>query len=413
MKVHLFAMKTWGELGNLLAAKTLAACLAESDDPNLEIEVFETERFMPRFAHYGERIAAIIKDRSLDVPTRIACYHALMEEIGDVFYPGFETDEPIRGPVADELGPLAEHLSSHRPDLVLGTKGVIARVLHAATQRSSADPVVANFVTNEGLLTLPIHRSTTIRHHFVPFESGRRLLLERYGYGPDLVRAVGRLIAHAHVSSVTPQATDSVLPAAAPAAAQTEHRIIVFSNRGGSPYLDLLRTIGESGTRPSVLFIGYNDPDLVAGARALQAELDADNWHVVERLGQGDYIKSIRWLSHGRYPLLLSKTGPNTMLEATYFGIPQLLLGSGLPAEEWVGPFVEEHGFGLSFRTMDALCETLAAWLADPEEIARRRAVAERFSRDLMNQQTVGDTIRSSILSLARTNELVATEQPA
>ena len=73
------------------------------------------------------------------------------------------------------------------------------------------------------------------------------------------------------------------------------------------------------------------------------------------------------------------------MLEGLYFGVPQLLVRSGLPMEEWVGPFLAEHGVGRGFDRMEELVEVAVRWVGDPDELPRRRRRAMALARTLLD----------------------------
>ncbi|MDA8020429.1 MAG: hypothetical protein MPN21_23570 [Thermoanaerobaculia bacterium] len=378
--IPIIAMRNWGELGNLLAAKTLARCLARHSE--FQPEVHEAENFFPRFLEFGEEIRRIIKSPET-VDTRRHGYLSLMDEVGQLFYPGFEDDERVAEPLARELDSLVDFLRQARPSTIIGTKEVISRLLMAAARQAELPVQVVNYITNEGLLRLQVHRSRSLEHHLVAFESGRRYLINDHDYLPHQVHAVGRLITPADEASIVENPDQSGGTIAK--LGSTDFRVLIFSNRGGSAYLEPLRLIGSRNRDVSVLFIGYNDRQLVNEAKELQQHLGIEDMQVVEHLGHGEYVQSVRWLSEAKYPVLVSKTGPNTMLEAAYFGVPQLLLKSGLPAEDWVGRFVEEHGFGLGFEDMSALAVAFSKWLDDPGEIVRHRHSARQFAEGLLD----------------------------
>lgn len=382
-EITLVAMATWGELGNLLAAKRLARCLETSADA--PIRVIKAEDLFPRFAAIGAEIERLAKTRVSPAVT-YERYMAYMASLEAFFTPGFEADDLPPVPLATELQPMAAFIRDEKPALLAGTKGIISRALLAASRLAGVSVPLINFVTNEGLLTIPLHRSTALPHHLVPFESGRQYLLREHGYASSQVRTVGRLVAFpGAMDAVMPLAEDGDLPI----------RIVIFSNRGGAPYLRPLLALAQRAEEIGVVFIGFNDPELTQQARALIDRSPRLHGRVVDSLTQSQYLACIRWLAEGDTSLLITKTGPNTMLEAAYFGVPQLVLNSGLPMEQWVAPFVSEHGFGMGFTEMDPLVGTLTAWLDAPEEIRARRQAARRFSAGLMNQDEAERTIRA------------------
>jgi UDP-N-acetylglucosamine:LPS N-acetylglucosamine transferase len=400
--IQLVAMRTWGELGNLLAAKTLASALSQTLD-GVETEVIEAETLFPRFAEIGREIELLAKTRC-EARVRHRQYLELMEGLRPLFYPGFEVAPRIEGALGEEIRPLVEHFMRTRPSLVVGTKGVISRLCMAALRLASHPAPVVNYVTNEGLLRLEIHRSPFLPDQFVPFESARRYLIDQHGFEPACITTVGRLIAQASLGSFLEQRGEEAYPTEsprdAPAPGLDSVRVAVFSNRGGEDYLLLLRHFAARHPQIAVVFIGYNEPQLVEAARQLGEESSVRDWRVFDRLGQGGYIQYLNWLSAAEYPLLISKTGPNTMLEGAYFGIPQLLLNSGLPMEQWVIPFLEENGIGRGFDRMPDLIRVLDEWLAGPHVIAERSRRARDLSRTVMDQQQTRERIGSEFARL-------------
>jgi hypothetical protein len=409
--IQIIAMRSWGELGNLLAARTLAACL----EPRIHtaVHVIEAETLFPRFDAIGRKIADIMSTGSEPEEKRRR-YLTLMTQVEPTFPVRCEIDERLPLELTTELEPWVQWFSKTRPRLVIGTKGIISRLALAALRRAASPAPLLNFVTNQGLLTLPLHRSRWLPRHFVPFESARQYLLAQHGYAPDQVRTVGRLLAHGETAKFVERPKGaSASSASLQLPSDIERRVVVFVNRGGPTYLEVLRALADSPEPTAVLFIGYNDPALVAAARELTRARSLTHWAIVERLGQGEYLSSLRWLSEGRLPILITKTGPNTVLEAAYFGVPQLLLRSGLPMEEWVSAFVEEHGFGRGFPQMSALVAELRTWLRSPEPLLLRQAAAKKFAADHLNQAQVERTLESGVRELLAARPAAARERIA
>src|SRR5262245_40743399 len=80
-------MRSWGELGNLLAAKLLASALSEEMDATTV--VIEAESLLPRLADIGGRIQELVSRH--DAPEAIRSdYMELVRELTSVFPPNFE-----------------------------------------------------------------------------------------------------------------------------------------------------------------------------------------------------------------------------------------------------------------------------------------------------------------------------------
>lgn len=404
--IQIIAMRTWGELGNLLAAKILAGVLGQQL-PEVNIQVIEAETLLPRFGPIGATISKIAKTPG-EPASRYQQYMAMMDQVAEVFYQGFEVDTPIKGPLASEIQAFVEHFRQTKPDLVVGTKGVISRVCLAALRQAGLDIPVVNYVTNEGLLRLQIHRSHHLAYNLVAFDSGRRYALEEHGFDPERVTTVGRLIAQTELHQFLERRGAAASDERTASLDTTDlgdcaTRVVVFCNRGGQAYLRLLEHLATFQSQIALIFIGYNDADLVAGAQRLRDDQHLTQWRIFDRLDQGNYIRYLTWLAEAQYPLLISKTGPNTMLEAAYFGIPQLLLNSGLPMEQWVNPFIHDVGMGEGFENMDALIAEVDAWLKQPEQIAERKARAIEFSRVTMDQAQTAARIGTVFRDILRT----------
>jgi hypothetical protein len=380
--VQIISMRSWGELGNLLAGRTLAATLAP-ELPGTSVEVWEAESLFPRFAPIGEEIRRVVGDRLPPERTRQA-YLRVMAGLVEALPPGFEAAAELPEPLATEIAPLAAHLAATRPDVVVGTKGVISRLCLAALRRSGHRATVVNYVTNEGLLRLDVHRCPLIDHHLVQFERARRYLVDEHGYRPEQVRVVGRLLARAQASRFFEGGSAAT---GAPPSGAAVRRVLIFSNRGGREYLELLDRLTHGFPDAAVVFVAYNDPELAGAARDLLSRRATGDWQVFDRLGQGDYFRYLDWLAAGQAPLFISKTGPNAMLEGVYFGLPQLLLRSGLPMEEWVGPFLAEHGVGQAYTDMAGLIDTALRWLADPAQLAGRKRRALDLAGGVLDPQ--------------------------
>ncbi|MFY1622034.1 hypothetical protein ACN261_21740 [Micromonospora sp. WMMD723] len=386
--VQVISMRTWGELGNLLAGRTLAATLAAGLD-DVDVTVVEAETIFPQFAEAGAAIRELVAAR-LPADEVRAGYLRLMADFTSRL-PGGLDDDPVPAATADRLTAVVEHFARTKPDLVIGTKGVISRLSHAALRVADLPIPVVNYVTNEGLLRLPVHRAPHLPVHLVQFDRARDYLIREHGYRPEQVVPVGRLLAQAQAAQVFEGAAqggrigDTDADAMEPALAEARTRVLILSNRGGREYLAAVERIATTHPDAALVFIAYNNPALAAEAAALLTELKVPAWQTFDRLAQGDYLRYLSWLHAADAPLFISKTGPNSMLEGLYFGIPQLLVRSGLPMEEWVGPFLAEHGVGQGFDRMEDLVDVAVRWLGDPDELPRRRHLATTLARTLLD----------------------------
>ena len=378
--IQIIAMRSWGELGNLLAARTLAAALRGNVAG--EVAVLEAESFVPRFAEIGERIESLIAraERPSDVRRD---YLALMDSLEREFPTGFEADGDLGlGEFFDSaVTEFMRHFQETRPTVVCGTKGVISRLCMAALRRADHPASVINFVTNEGLLSFPIHRSTDFECTLVQLERTRRCAIELWGYPEERVHTVGRLIA-----------TDLTHPARTVAPARGT-RVLVFSNRGGAAYHRLLEHLAVYHSEVSVMVIALRQPLLVETARRLANERRLRHWHEKTTLDQHEYLGVLQWLASSEYSLLVAKSGPNTTLEAARFGIPVALLDSGLPMESWVADLVAHEAFGVVCDDAESWLNSVDGALSNPSRLMAWRSQAQRFAQEAMNEVTARERI--------------------
>ncbi|WP_234020860.1 hypothetical protein [Streptomyces sp. Tu 6176] len=111
----------------------------------------------------------------------------LMGRLQERFPAGFEAAPTPAQRAA--IAPLTAHLARTAPDVVVGTKGFVARLCVAAVRLSGVRTRVVSHVTNPGLLQLPLHRSPYPDLTLVGFDWARDRLLADCGGDP--ARACG------------------------------------------------------------------------------------------------------------------------------------------------------------------------------------------------------------------------------
>ena len=406
VQVSIYAMRTWGELGNLLIARTLKGAI--ESQPGFAVRLFEAEDFCPSLGRTGEEIRRLSQRTVGDPAARRTGYLGLIADLEERFPAGFEVEEPPSPAVLEETAALGGHLAATRPDLVIGTKGIISRLCLSAARRAGCAAPVVNFVSNHGLLELGIHRSVHLPLNLVQFEEARQKLLDRHGYLPERVEGVGQLIAHHELSGfVASQEGAAALDLLDPDDTETPV-VVVFCNRGGMAYLELLRLLADRHPEVPVLFIAYNDPELLAAARALQEERRLRRWALVHRLSQEAYFRIIGELGGSRHALLISKAGPNTVMEVLSFGLIPLVLGSGLPMEEWVPEWLRRRGLGLAAADMPGLAAALDGLLQDRERLGRLKRSVLAFREESIAPLRTAEAIARSLERL-----LAAYAEPA
>jgi hypothetical protein len=404
-RILVLGMRTWGQFGNYLAATRLAHVLRDSL-PEADVDLREAESFLPSLASIGAQIRDLTLE-SPDATTRSRRYLHLMETLKQRFPQGFELGDPDALAFSDELEALAGHLRGHRPDIVIGTKGVISRLSISALRMAGHRAQVVNHVTNEGLLRLAIHRVPGAMN-FVGFDSARAYAEEELGYPADNLCVVGPLIAEHQLKDFLLTADGE--PASTAwrdgDAASGSAKVIVFSNRGGQEYIDLLRHLALHHPQIDLVFVSYDDEAL--SQLASQVSGCPAHWSFRSRLAQDEYFGYIHGAARASRSVLISKTGPNTTLEAAFFGIPVLSVDSGLPMEAWVPNLIRTHGLGRSCANINELISTFDCWVTE-DELPSIKRNALIFAANHLDQAKVidriADKLRTLLLAPAPTSE--------
>ncbi|GLF92730.1 glycosyltransferase family protein [Streptomyces yaizuensis] len=393
--VQVLSPRTWGKFGNYLAATSFSRVVRER--VGAEVELREAEPLVPLLGEAGAEIRTI-SEQSPDLATRTVRYRALMQRLQERFPQGFEAD-PGPEQIAALAG-LTAHLRASAPDVVVGTKGFVARLCVAAVRLAEVPTRVVSQVTNPGLLQLPLHRSRFPDLTLVGFDWARERLIADEGVDPARVRVVGPLVAQHDLREFMTGGTASreTGPWGGDDGDGSRPRLIVFCNRGGEVYLRLLEHIAARHPSVDLVFVGYDDPAFAR--RAADAAAGLRHWRFHSRLTQSEYFDYIDRAARSPHGLLISKAGPNTTLEAAYFGIPVLMLESGLPMEEWVPGLIHEHGLGRACADPGELLRTVDEWLTRPEAIALRKKSAIAFAGNTLDQEAVAARIGTAVTSL-------------
>lgn len=398
--VQVLSPRTWGEFGNYLAATSFSRVLRRVTDA--EVTLLEAESLLPWLGDIGARIKAISL-QSPDAATRTERYLALMRRLQRRFPPGFEADPAPEQAV--RLTRLVSHLRSTAPDAVVATKGFVARLCVAACRLAGVHTAVVHQVTNPGLLELGLHRSRYPDLTLVGFDWARRRLLAEVGGDPDRVRAVGPMVAqHDLRDFMTGGPGADACDAAWGGAPDGPPRpkVIVFCNRGGDVYLRLVRHLAEHHPHIDLVFVGYDDPELARRAAVCAGAGPGGDWRFHNRLAQSEYFDYISRASASPHGLLVSKAGPNTTLEAAHFGIPVLMLESGLPMERWVPDLIRDHGLGRACTTPEELFAAADDWLTRPEVIERHKQAALAFAGTVLDQEAVAQRIGAAVRAVLK-----------
>jgi hypothetical protein len=230
-----------------------------------------------------------------------------------------------------ELGsPLCELLPGQVLDEVrdatdiFATKGLLARLLRQAANRTRGASVTS-FVTNPGLLELPVHRAYEVPS-FVPWAE----------WCPYVRSVLGR---EPTVLSLHPSANETenlVEIAPLPLRQRGEKAILFAASDDGHPWLDLLRCSAPYIGELPVVFVSVRNPGLLAMVRELARSSG------FKRFACGTWIPETtlsQWLTHAAVEgcaIAVTKPGPATVRTLARTGTPLVLWDASLPFEDWV-----------------------------------------------------------------------------
>ena len=373
-RIQILGLRTWGNLGNMLAARKLAAVLRGALS-SVDIDVLEGEDFCPVLADFGQAIRDL--KQTVSDPAKLRCdYLSLMAEAARRFPPDIEASE---APCPEEVRQLAAHFAESQPHIVIGAKGILSRLCLIALRNTSPSTPVVNYVTNHGLITIPVHRSHWFTANLVPFEETKSALVGAYGYRERNVEVVGPLLSGRGLRKMV--AADSF--ATQPRLRKSSERTVIFlMNHGRNEYLALLEERSAVLKDVNVIFIVHRDEELLNRISALKDELRADSWRVYDSLAQIDYFDEIASAAACKHSFLVSKSGPNTVLEATSLGLPVLVHMSGLPMEDWVAEFIGKHKLGIATQDTKHLGQHLHLWVTEPQRAAECRGHIAHFVKE-------------------------------
>lgn len=332
-RLLLLSSRSWGELGNYLSAKRLEKRLKTvASIRELIHENFED--YCPYFSELGERISTLSRE-SHNAEERNNSYNNLMREIENTFYKGFEMgDERI---AQIDIPSIRERIVAHAPDIVVGTKGLISRICVRAVKKLSHRPLVINYVTNDGLLNLPIHLSDAPDQQLVQTDLGRRSLTKAFPQiDSSRITITGPFVTVPKYSNGSPLTVG------------------IFINRGGSEYWPLLETLALAGDRAEVQIICIGNDNLLSDIKKFSFR-NAPHWCIESKLPPKDYLSRLDSLARFERRVFICKSAPSTVFEALARRIPVLTLNSGLPMEKWVGDLVKENGLGGFYYSVNEL----------------------------------------------------------
>lgn len=396
MKIIVVSMTSWGEMGNWLSGKSLGAALAACF-PEASVDVLAAEELVPRFAATGEAIKEATR-ASRTPDERVHRYSTILRQLEADFPPGFEADPALHPSLAADLERLGRTIQAERPDVILGTKGIICRVCIAAAALVGEAPVVINYVTNHGHFQFPVHHCPGAALHLLRFPEGAEFLKSACGLPDSAVRVVGYLVAAYQLTG----GRGAELAMAPPGDDRGVQSVIIVSNRGGAEYLELLEHLIPYGDDIEVTFIGINDAELCGAAERRITEAGIKTWRSIVRLGQAEFFHLMARCRSRGVTRLVCKASPNSIFEAVYFGIPMFLLRTGLPMEEWGAEMIARERIGWVADSMSELLPSIDASLRDRASMDPIRAGLSAFRQRYLDQEETLRALRGAVADCLR-----------
>lgn len=218
MNILIVSMSTWGELGNWLSGATLAEAIGR-DLPRANVTQLKAEGVFPLFGKIGEQIKnATIEDSNPE--KRFENYSNVLKSYENYFQ-SFDTT-----PVNSDLDRVMEVITKMKPDLIIGTKGVICKVVLSALKKLQLQIPVINYVTNHGHFKFKLHHCIDAKLHLVRFDESREFLIRCTAFKASDIVPVGYLLR-------TMKEDLNVIGALEQTDKREEFSVVIMSNRGG------------------------------------------------------------------------------------------------------------------------------------------------------------------------------------
>jgi hypothetical protein len=376
MKILVISMSTWGELGNWLSGGTLAATI-KNDLPGCEVDQVKAESVFPTFG----KIGAQIKEATLIDPAPERRY----EDYSKVLL-GYEKffDALEQSGSAEELGHVTTCIDNFSPNLIIGTKGVICRVILMALKASGKQIPVINYVTNHGHFKFKIHHCVHAKLHMVRFEESRDFLISNTPFKPESIVRIGYLLA-----TDSSKLTNALPSPIANPSLKEEYSVVIMSNRGGAEYLSILEYILKNHAELKTVFLAINDKELCEQARNRVAMYGSTNCTVLEELTQKEFLKMLFSFRQKGPTLYISKASPNAIFEAVCMNMALFLVRSGLPMEDWAAEMLVQKQLGSVDNSVSELITTLKKKIADPIAISQFLRNQNAFASRYLDQGTI------------------------
>lgn len=268
-----------------------------------------------------------------------------------------------------------EILRADPPDIVVSLNPALGPVFRSALAdlgwRRPLGVVVSDLVTLHHAWFCP-----GATWHAVPTEAARRACLAA-GLPPTSVHVTGQPVAKGFCRAVADRAAlrrSLGLPA--------EGHVVLIAG-GGEGFGQVEATVDALAASrvpcQPVVIAGRNE----GLRRRLLARAGQSGCRVL------GYVTNMPDWMHAA-DLLITKAGPNTVMEAVHCRLPLILTGAIPGQEEANQAYVTSHGLGVVALRPQEIAATVAALLHDEERLAAMRRAAERMSRPEAAQEVAG-----------------------
>lgn len=374
LKVLIIAMKTWGEFGNYRAGEVVFNKL-NGKPSNFQPELISGEELFEYLRIAGSEMRRIAnQDNSLSEKK-----NQYMEIIGNLDR-RFTSDFEVSCSKREEIKELIHVIDQKRPDVIVCMKGILTRLAIHASTFTKKRPYIINFITNQGLLDLPIHRSKYSDLDIVPSKAA----LEKVaGYSEK---------SNIHVLPLSRLKKRSFPEEKDDAASQVSGACTIFilSNKGGTDYINIFKSALFHPSRPKVVVVIINDDRLINELKAISVGFE-ERVEIFSSLSQAEYVSLVREASRFKGSFLVSKTGPNTLFESMILGLPVLMHYSWLPMEDWVADEVHENSLGKVIG-IENVSDEVGHWLNNPTRVEKYKLnIIERKDRYLAESNGVSE----------------------
>lgn len=380
-KALVLGMKTWGQLGNKIAAMRLGESIAKFNNIS-SVEVVFADDLIPILKKTGTKIRVLSK-AAVSEKEKYRSYMEIQDCLLEYFPKGFEVSS-VSDFTAEGIRLLKEYISAYQPDVILGTKGLISRICFFLVRELGLECRVLNYITNPGLLELEIHQSQWLEH-IISFEFTRSKLIS-LGCPEKNIHTIGSAI-----SDVNAYISDLKREEHIDERQLSNGGVLILSNYGGETYLDYLKTCMQANQSSNVLALFCGQPEVFNDAKNMMQFNNKTNCFIFEELQQSSYLSYASIMAKSNASFLLTKSGPNTVMEAVSLGLPLLVHWSGLPMERWIIQVINKYGLGVAVEASDQIPEILDDWLENPKLFSPFIANLEKFSqqyfRDLPSER--------------------------